>query len=97
MKGKWKATQLKAYTKTKVGKNRKTQVHFNKRERGQPSSLGSVWLPTMKGLPSFPAQSCVHQHPDLSQLICSPPCTVRKANHFTGKATENSAVLLILY
>ena len=48
-------------------------------------SLGSVLLPTVKILPSFLAQSCVHQLPYLSQLICSPPCTVRKANHFIGK------------
>ena len=83
MNGKLKATQLKYCTKTKVEK--KDLSTFQKPWKRTDAVTGVCLAAHREGLPSFPAQSSMHQHPYLAQLICSLPCTVRKANCFTGK------------
>lgn len=83
MNGKLKATQLKYCTKTKAEK--KDLSTFQKPWK-RIDAVTTVCLAAQdEGLPSFPAQSSMHQHPYLAQLICSLPCTVRKANCFIGK------------
>jgi len=95
MNGKLKATQLKYCTKTKAEK--KDLSTFQKPWK-RIDAVTTVCLAAHdEGLPSFPAQSSMHQHAYLAQLICSLPCTVRKQIASLEKAIENSAVLLILY
>lgn len=79
-----KAIQLKYCTKTKVEK--KDLSTFQKPWKRIDAVTRVCLAAHDEGLPSFPAQSSMHQHhPYLAQLICSLPCTVRKANCFTGK------------
>ena len=83
MNGKLKATQLKYCTKTKAAK--KDLSTFQKPWKRIDAVTRVCLAAHNEGLPSFPAQSSMHQHPYLAQLICSLPCTVRKANCFIGK------------